>query len=66
VDDKVKAAIAGFNLGLGGYLLIRTVMTFFSNRIIDGSWMLTQALIGLAIGVVLAGVAYVLMGQMQK
>ncbi len=67
MDDKVKAAIAGFNAGLGGYMLIRVVPTFLSSKvIIDGSWMLTNLLIGAAIGAVLAGVAYVVMMQMQK
>lgn len=67
MDDKVKAAIVGFNAGLGGYMLIRTVPTFINGKIIiDGSWMLTNVLIGLAIGAVLAGVAYVVMMQMQK
>jgi hypothetical protein len=67
VDDKVKAAIAGFNAGLGGYMLIRTIPTFLGGKvIIDGSWMFTNVLIGIAIGAVLAGVAYVVMMQMQK
>jgi hypothetical protein len=66
VDDKAKAAIAGFNLGLGGYMLIRSLPTLWGNRIIDGSWMLTNVLIGLLIGAVLAGVAYVAVMQMQK
>lgn len=66
VDDKTKAAIAGFNAGLGGYMLIRTLPTFFGNRIIDGSWMLTNVLIGVVIGAVLAGIAYVVVMQMQK
>jgi hypothetical protein len=67
VDDKVKAAIVGFNSGLGGYMLIRTIPTFINGKIIiDGSWMLTNVLIGLAIGTVLAAVAYVVMMQMQK
>lgn len=67
MDDKVKAAIAGFNAGLGGYMLIRTVPTFLNGKIIiDGTWILTNVLIGLAIGAVLAGVAYVVMMQMQK
>jgi hypothetical protein len=67
VDDKAKAAIAGFNAGLGGYLLIRAIPTLFSSKvIIDGNWMFANVLIGLAIGVVLAGIAYVAMMQLQK
>ena len=66
MDDKVKAAIVGFNAGLGGYMLIRALPTLWSNVIIDGSWMFTNVLIGLAIGAVLAGIAYVVMMQMQK
>ena len=66
MDDKVKAAIVGFNAGLGGYMLIRSLPTLWSNVIIDGTWMFTNVLIGLAIGAVLAGIAYVVMMQVQK
>ena len=66
MDDKVKAAIAGFNAGLGGYMLIRALPTLWGNVIIDGTWMFTNVLIGIAIGAVLAGIAYVVMMQMQK
>jgi hypothetical protein len=67
VDDKVKAAIAGFNAGLGGYMLIRVVPSFINGKIIiDGSWVFTNLLIGAAIGAVLAAIAYVAMMQMQK
>ena len=66
MDDKLKAAIAGFNFGCGGYLLVRALSSFMGNTIIDGSWMLTHAMIGVVIGIVLAGAAFVAIGQMQK
>jgi hypothetical protein len=66
VDDKVKAAIAGFNLGFGGYLFIRALGSVWGNLIIDMSWFMSQALIGLVLGAALAGIAYVVMAQMQK
>jgi hypothetical protein len=47
-------------------MLIRSLPTLWSNVIIDGSWMFTNVLIGIAIGAVLAGIAYVVMMQMQK
>ena len=66
MDDKVKGAIAGFNFGFGGYLVLRTVLSFWSKNPIDFGWIFWQAMIGLVIGVVLAAVVYVAMGQMQK
>jgi hypothetical protein len=59
VDDKLKAAIAGFNLSLMAYLLIRWLM----GMPLTWSAFTFNLLIGAVIGAVVGGIAYFVMAK---
>ncbi len=63
MDDRVKVAVAGFNFGLMGYMLIRWLPTLSGRAPVDFGWFMTQLLIGAVIGAAVGGVAFFVMSR---
>lgn len=64
--QKLQGALVGFNTGLGVYFLARYVPLFWIGKNVGWDWFILHAAIGVVVGLIVAVIAYFVLGALQK